>query len=79
MKRLKKWLGMVWIAIAPIAVFWLVKTALSEIEKKPVIDTSIQWGVFVLIFLPIAFGLVIFGYYAWKGEYEHLPENSDET
>jgi len=69
---------MVWIAIAPIAVFWLVKTALSEIEKKPVIDTSIQWGVFVLIFLPIAFGLVIFGYYAWKGEYEHLPENSDE-
>ena len=78
MKRLKKWLGIVWIALAPIAMFWLVKTALSEIEKKPVIDTTIQWGVFVLIFLPIALGLMIFGYYAWKGEYEHLPENSDE-
>jgi hypothetical protein len=78
MKRLKKWLGIVWIALAPIAMFWLVKTALSEIEKKPVIDTTIQWGVFVLIFLPIALGLMIFGYYALKGEYEHLPENSDE-
>ena len=78
MKRLKKWLGIVWIALAPMAMFWLVKTALSEIEKKPVIDTSIQWGVFILIFLPIALGLMIFGYYALKGEYEHLPENSDE-
>ena len=78
MKRLKKWLGIVWIALAPIAMFWLVKTALSEIERKPVIDTTIQWGVFVLIFLPIALGLMIFGYYALKGEYEHLPENSDE-
>ena len=79
MKRLKKWLGIVWIALAPIAMFWLVKTALSEIERKPVIDTTIQWGVFVLIFLPIALGLMIFGYYALKGEYEHLPENSDEV
>ena len=78
MKRLKKWLGIVWIALAPMAMFWLLKTALSEIEKKPVIDTIIQWGVFVLIFLPIAVGLMIFGYYALKGEYEHLPENSDE-
>ena len=78
MKRLKKWLGIVWIALAPIAMFWLVKTALSEIERKPVIDTTIQWGVFVLIFLPIALGLMIFGYYALKGEYEHLPENTDE-
>ena len=78
MKSLKKWLGIVWMALAPIAMYWLVKTALSEIEKKPVIDTSIQWGVFVLVFLPIAIGLMIFGYYALKGEYEHLPENSDE-
>jgi len=46
MKRLKKWLGIVWIALAPMAMFWLVKTALSEIEKTPVIDTIIQ-GVYL--------------------------------
>jgi len=78
MNTLKKWLGIVWIAIGPIAMFWLVKTALSEIEKKPHIDTRIQWGVFVLVFIPIAIGLVIFGYYAIKGEYDSLPENSDQ-
>jgi len=46
--------------------------------KKPVIDTKIQWGVFVVVFIPIAIGMMIFGYYAVKGEYDHLPESSAE-
>lgn len=62
----------------PVAVFYLIKTALQEINKNPVIDTKIQWGVFVFIFIPIAAGLVIFGWYAFKGEYDHLPESSAE-
>ena len=41
-------------------------------------DTRIQWGVFVIIFLPIVFGLFLFGWFAWKGEYDHLPESSAE-
>jgi hypothetical protein len=44
----------------------------------PVIDTKIQWGVFVVVFIPIAIGLMIFGYYALRGEYDHLPESSSE-
>jgi hypothetical protein len=43
-----------------------------------VIDTKIQWGVFVVVFIPIAFGMMIFGYYATRGEYDHLPESSAE-
>ena len=78
MNRLKQLLGVVWFLLAPILIFFLLRTALHEIEKKPVIDTKIQWGVFVLIFLPIAVGLMIFGYYAWKGEYNKLPTKSDE-
>jgi hypothetical protein len=31
-----------------------------------------------LIFIPIAIGLVIFGKYAWAGEYDKLPENVEE-
>lgn len=78
MNQIKRYLGVLWMALAPVAVFYLIKTAASEIAAKPVIDTKIQWGVFVIIFIPIAVGLAIFGYYALKGEYDHLPESSDE-
>jgi len=64
--------------LAPVAIFYLIKTALVEIAKKPVIDTKIQWGVFIVVFIPIAIGLIIFGYFAFKGEYDRLPENSSE-
>jgi len=43
-----------------------------------VIDTKIQWIVFVVIFIPIAIGLMMFGWYAFKGEYNRLPESSKE-
>ena len=78
MNSLKKWLGIVWILLGPVAVYYLLQTAAQEIAAKPVIDTKIQWGVFVVVFIPIAIGLVIFGYYCLKGEYSHLPERSAE-
>jgi hypothetical protein len=79
MNTIKKWLGLIWILLGPAAIYYLLTTAASEIEKKPMINTKIQWGVFVVVFIPIAFGMMIFGYYALKGEYDHLPENSEET
>lgn len=78
MNQLKRYLGIVWMVLAPLTVFYLIKTAVSEISLKPDIDTKIQWGVFVVIFIPIAIGLAIFGYYAFRGEYDRLPERSDE-
>jgi hypothetical protein len=78
MNTIKKLAGILWIVAGPLAIFYLVKTAATEIAKKPVIDTKIQWGVFIGIFLPIAIGFVIFGYYALKGEYTRLPGNSKE-
>jgi hypothetical protein len=78
MNNLKRWLGIVWILLGPVAIFFLIKTAADEIAKKPVLDTKIQWAVFVIVFIPIAIGMIIFGYYALKGEYDHLPESSKE-
>jgi len=78
MNQLKRILGYLWMVIGPLAIIFLIKTALSEIEKKPVIDTKIQWGVFIAVFIPIAIGMVIFGFYATKGEYDQLPERSSE-
>jgi len=78
MNQLKRILGYLCMVIGPLAIIFLIKTALSEIEKKPVIDTKIQWGVFIAVFIPIAIGMVIFGFYATKGEYDQLPERSSE-
>lgn len=78
MNNIKKIAGIIWIVAGPLAIYYLIKTAASEISKKPVIDTKIQWGIFIGIFIPIAAGFMIFGYYALKGEYDRLPGNSKE-
>ena len=78
MNTIKRFAGIIWMALGPITCYFLISTAISEIAKKPVIDTKIQWGVFVLVFIPIAIGIMIFGWYAFKGEYDHLPESSAE-
>jgi predicted Na+-dependent transporter len=78
MNTIKRYMGVVWMLLGPVAIFFLVNTALAEIAKKPVIDTKIQWGVFVVVFIPIAIGLMIFGYYAYKGEYDQIPQRSEE-
>jgi len=78
MNTIKRIAGILWIILGPLAIFYLIKTAAEEIEKKPVIDTKIQWIVFVVIFIPIAIGFMIFGWYAFKGEYDRLPESSAE-
>ena len=78
MNALKKILGVVWFLLGPVAIWYLIKTAAYEIAAKPVLDTKIQWAVFIIVFIPICIGLMIFGYYALKGEYGRLPEKSDE-
>ena len=79
MNNIKKYAGILWIIMGPLAVYYLIKTAAAEITKKPLIDTKIQWVVFVIIFIPIAIGLIIFGWLALKGDYDHLPESSAEV
>lgn len=47
----------------------------TDIERT---NTILQWAIILFIFLPISLGLMIFGFYAWRGEYARLPENSKE-
>ena len=78
MNKIKRYAGILWIIIGPVAMYYLIQTAAREIAARPVIDTKIQWGVFGLVFLPIAVGLMIFGYYALNGAYDSLPNNGQE-
>ena len=42
------------------------------------INKPVPWFIIIGIFTPIVIGLFIFGYYAFKGEYDRLPESSEE-
>lgn len=78
MNIVKRTAGLLWMALAPASLWFLVSTALQEVARKPVMDTKVQWSVFCVVFIPISVGLFLFGWYALKGEYDHLPESSGE-
>lgn len=77
MNQLRRFAGIIWITLGPLSMLYLIKTAAAEVARNPLLDTKIQWSVFVLIFFPIAMGIVVFGCYAMKGEYD-LPENASD-
>ncbi|HOA37592.1 MAG TPA: hypothetical protein PLQ32_08810 [Flavihumibacter sp.] len=72
MSQIKRWFGVLWILAGLALAILLFRIAIHEMTSKPQIDTQIQWIVFLIVFLPIIAGLVIFGYYAMKGEYDHI-------
>jgi ABC-type polysaccharide/polyol phosphate export permease len=81
MNTIKKLLGYVWMLIAPCIILFLVYEAYDKISNAPVITQSnviLQWVIILLIFTPICVGFFIFGRYASKGEYDHLPAGSSE-
>jgi purine-cytosine permease-like protein len=72
MNQLKKIMGFVWMLIAPIIIFFLINGAVQNIgHGKEDINKPIPWIIIITIFIPICIGLMIFGYYAVKGEYEN--------
>ena len=80
MNSIKKYLGIIWLLLAPVVIYFLVSGAIANIDStgKKDINNPIIWVIIIAIFTPIAIGLMIFGWYALKGEYDHLPESSAE-
>jgi len=80
MSAIKKYLGIIWLLIGPAVIFFLIYGAVLNIDPagKKDINNPIIWIIIITIFTPIAIGLMIFGWYAFKGEYDHLPESSKE-
>jgi hypothetical protein len=80
MNSIKKILGIVWLLLAPVVIYFLVSGAITHIDPagKKDINNPVIWVIIILIFTPIAIGLMVFGWYAIKGEYDHLPEKSTD-
>ena len=80
MSALKRYFGLIFLLIAPFVIYELVSGALENIDRagKKDINNPIIWIIIITIFTPIAIGLVIFGWYAFRGEYDELPHSSKE-
>ena len=81
MNALKRVLGIVWMLLAPLIVAFLTWQASDKIRmasEATKANVTLQWVIILFIFLPICIGLLIFGFYCFKGYYDHLPESSDE-
>ena len=82
MNTLKRVLGVVWIVLGPAIILFLVMQAIEKIasatEGIARTNTTLQWSIIIIIFIPICAGLMIFGYYGLKGEYDKLPQSSEE-
>lgn len=73
-------MGLAWMVLAPVVIYFLVTSAVHNISSggNKDINKPLPWIIIITIFTPIAIGLMIFGYYAFKGEYDKLPESSQE-
>lgn len=80
MNNIKRILGIVWMLLGPAVIYMLVNGAIANIdpEGKKDINNPVIWVIIIAIFTPIAIGLMIFGWYAFKGEYDRLPGSSAE-
>lgn len=78
MNAFKRYFGLIFLLLAPLVIYELIAGAIANIDTagKKDINNPVIWIIIIAIFTPIAIGLVIFGWYAFRGEYDKLPEKS---
>jgi len=75
MNEIKKFTGIIWLILGPILIIGMIYRAFEEITKaseKNYQETLLFWAIVIIIFIPIASGLTLFGFYALKNEYETI-------
>lgn len=76
MNSLKRYLGILWILVGVAAIALLIYSAAANIgTAKGDIGKPIPWIIVIAVFTPISIGLIVFGWYAWKGEYGTASPN----
>jgi hypothetical protein len=72
---LKKIVGVLCMILAPVAAYLLTSEGIKNIATAAPdakTNATTQWSILILIFLPVMAGLLIFGWYAVKGEFEEV-------
>ncbi|MBS4044052.1 MAG: hypothetical protein KGZ59_09575 [Chitinophagaceae bacterium] len=71
LNTIKKYLGVVWILSSIISLIVLIISAVQNIDVNGKLDINkpMPWIIIIGIFMPIAIGLVLFGWYALQEEY----------
>ncbi len=72
MNTIKKNLGFVWMFLAIATIGLLLQSAFAHIKPDGNLDINkpMPWIIIITVFIPIAVGLGLFGWYALKGEYD---------
>lgn len=72
MDQIKRILGTLWMIIGIASIIVLLTGAIHNIDLqgKADINKPVPWIIIIAIFTPIAIGLMVFGWYAFKGEYD---------
>lgn len=80
MKMTKRLFGILLCILAPVVMAQLIHGAMTHIDPagKKDINNPVVWMIIIGVFTPIAIGLLIFGWYAFRGEYDRLPHKSNE-
>jgi hypothetical protein len=78
MNSIKRILGLVWMVLGPASIVFGAMQALRELSPQaavpPTQETYTFWIIILAIFVPIAAGMSLMGYYAWQGDYDRLEE-----
>jgi hypothetical protein len=72
MDQLKRIVGIIWMIIGLASIIVLIAGAVINIDVngKADINKPVPWVIIISIFTPISIGLIIFGWYALKGDYD---------
>ena len=72
---IKKIVGVLCMILAPVAAYLLTSEGIKKIAAALPADkanATTQWSILILIFMPVMAGLLLFGWYAVKGEFEEI-------
>jgi hypothetical protein len=80
MDSLRKVFGFIWMAGALALAVSLPYFAISRLSSPDATQEDyVFWIVIVTIFIPIIIGFVLFGYYAFKGEYNDIQSRINKS
>jgi len=80
MKKIKRYLGIFWMVLGPAVFIGLCTAAFAFINEGGTkeIHQPIPWIIIIFITIPISVGLIKFGWYAFKGEFDSIINSTDD-